>query len=258
MSKRVDVYSMQIVVTHFKKYDDFLNVILVCKKYEYILDRIRMNPIQITPKTKNLFKFIQTQQFFSPFDMKLNIEKSFFNYPKCAKECLVELKNFNNCPLSIYTKEDQTYFNSKIPDFVRKIGSHSFELSDKTSLTLPNSVIEISQFAFSCCSNIEEIILPPHLMLIGENAFYNCKKLKEIKLPDLLEFIPDSCFAGCTSLSSVNFGTNVTMIGYNAFRDCAFIDFSIEKKVLINELVFTKNTLTKITFCGKKCIPRKI
>ncbi|ELP89528.1 hypothetical protein EIN_127160 [Entamoeba invadens IP1] len=254
MSKRIDVFSMQIVVIYLKEYNDFINIVLVCKKYKNVLDRVRMNPIQITPKTKNLFKCIQTQKIFSPFDVKLNTEKLFFNYPKSAKECLIEFNNFNVCPFSVFTREDQTYFNDNIPDFVRIIGENTFKGCKEASITLPNSVIEIFQNAFSGCSNITEIVLPPHLTHIGNSAFYNCKSLKEIKLPELLEYIPNSCFFGCTSLSSVNFGTNVTLIGHDAFRKCGFKDFTIDKNVFIKKSIFVCNTLTKITFCGKKCI----
>ncbi|ELP89862.1 hypothetical protein EIN_272170 [Entamoeba invadens IP1] len=235
MSKQVDVYSMQMILIYCKEYDDFINIVLVCKKYKYVLDRIRMNPIQITPKTKNLFKYIQTQQFFTPLDIKLNTNKSIFNYPKCAKECVIEKNNNNVCLLSVYTNDDRTYFNDIIPDFIRKIGNNCFENSNMTTITLPLSVIEISRFAFSGCLNITEIILPPHLTELGNFAFDDCGSLKEIKLPEMLEYIPDSCFSKCSSLSSVIMNSNITKIGFNTFSECAFKDFKIEKNVLISE-----------------------
>ncbi|ELP92453.1 hypothetical protein EIN_523310 [Entamoeba invadens IP1] len=166
-----------------------MNIILVCKKYQHVLDRIRMNPIQITSKTKNLFKFIQTQQFFSPFDIKLNTEKFFFNFPKCVKECLLELNNFNVCPLSVYTQEDQIYLNGNIPDFVRNIGEQSFAHLKITSLAFLPSVIEISNFAFSDCYYLSSIKLPSKLTRLGSYAFNNCSVLKAIELPKLLEWV---------------------------------------------------------------------
>ncbi|ELP89815.1 hypothetical protein EIN_425470 [Entamoeba invadens IP1] len=158
--------------------------------------------------------------------MKLNTEKSLFNYPKSARKCLIEMNNFNVCPLSVYTKEDQIYFKNKIPDFVRKISEQSFEGSQVVSIKLPPSVIEIGNLAFSNCSHLSSIELPSNLMKLGIYTFDSCSRLKEIHLPKLVEVIPESFF------------------------------FQI-KDVYIDELVFVHNTLTKITFCGKKCIPQK-
>ncbi|ELP86681.1 hypothetical protein EIN_289530 [Entamoeba invadens IP1] len=167
------------------------------------------------------------------------------------------MNNFNVCPLSVYTKEDQIYFKNKIPHFVRKISEQSFEGSQVVSIKLPPSVIEIGNFAFSDCSHLSSIELPSNLMRLGINTFYGCSRLKEIRLPKLVEVIPESCFSNCSSLTSVDFGPNVTLICRNAFSGCAFNDFTAEKNVYIDELVFVHNTLTKITFCGKKCIPQK-
>ena len=51
-TKQLDVFSMQIVANYLKKETDFENIIQVCKKFEFLLDRMRINPIQITKSNK--------------------------------------------------------------------------------------------------------------------------------------------------------------------------------------------------------------
>ena len=64
MTKKLDVFSIQIVANYLKYKEDFLNIIQVKKQFKYVLDRFRINPIPITNDTKNLFKCLDTQQFF--------------------------------------------------------------------------------------------------------------------------------------------------------------------------------------------------
>ena len=64
MTKKLDVFSMQIVANYLRNYTDFDNIICVCKKFEFILDRFRINPIPLTSNSKRLFKYIETQQLF--------------------------------------------------------------------------------------------------------------------------------------------------------------------------------------------------
>ncbi len=55
----------------------------------------------------------------------------------------------------------------------------------QTSYTVPQTVTEILDFAFSNSSNLEEVVLPDGLQRIGENAFKDCLNLdlSSMKLP---------------------------------------------------------------------------
>ena len=61
---KLDVYSAQIVCQYLKKKEDFLNIIQVKKQFQFLLDRMRINPIPVTKETKNLFQCLDTQQIF--------------------------------------------------------------------------------------------------------------------------------------------------------------------------------------------------
>ena len=59
MTKKLDVYSIQIVSQYLKTKEDFLNIIQVKKQFQYVLDRFRINPIPITNETKKLFQYLR-------------------------------------------------------------------------------------------------------------------------------------------------------------------------------------------------------
>ena len=67
------------------------------------------------------------------------------------------------------------------------------------SVTIPNSVTTIGEYAFFNCSNLEIVNIGENSQLteIGDRAFYNCSSLTSIYIPD-----------------------SVTMIGYYAFDSC--------------------------------------
>ncbi|WP_217901171.1 leucine-rich repeat protein [Metamycoplasma hominis] len=48
------------------------------------------------------------------------------------------------------------------------------------SITIPGSVKEIGERAFSDCTNLEELILNEGLEKIGESAFFGCWNLKKV------------------------------------------------------------------------------
>ena len=69
MTIKLDVYHIQIVSHYFKFKSDFINIIQVRKQFQYLLDRFRINPIPITKETKNLFQYLDTQQFFYKYSL---------------------------------------------------------------------------------------------------------------------------------------------------------------------------------------------
>ena len=64
----------------------------------------------------------------------------------------------------------------------------------QTSFTIPNNVDTISSYAFSYCSNLNEIIIPYNVTHIEEGAFYTCKNLKNVIIPDSVKSIDAVAF----------------------------------------------------------------
>ena len=84
------------------------------------------------------------------------------------------------------------------------------------SVSLPDSLENITSFLFDNCVNLENVRLGKNLKNIGSYAFYGCNNLKSIELPESVETVGEYAFAGCGSLSVV-LGKNIKKISENAF-----------------------------------------
>ena len=84
-------------------------------------------------------------------------------------------------------------------------------------ITIPNSVMTISEYAFYGCTGLTSITIPNSVTTIGEYAFYGCSGLTSITIPDGVTSIGEFAFGGCTGLTSITIPNSVTTIGDDAF-----------------------------------------
>ena len=89
-----------------------------------------------------------------------------------------------------------------------------------TSVTLPNTLEMIGNFAFSGCTGLTSITIPESVTSIGDSAFSECTGLTSITIPDGVTSIGERAFHSCTSLTSITIPENVTGIGVSAFNNC--------------------------------------
>ena len=89
-----------------------------------------------------------------------------------------------------------------------------------TTIELPYGLINIGNYAFSSCWQLERVNIPSTVTVIGENAFDGCGSLTEITIPDSVIEIGPFAFHSCSSLESVTIPGSVTSIGDMAFRYC--------------------------------------
>ncbi|MBO5189283.1 MAG: leucine-rich repeat domain-containing protein, partial [Alistipes sp.] len=71
------------------------------------------------------------------------------------------------------------------------------------SITIPNSVTSIGEYAFSFCKALTSITIPDSVIEIEIAAFWNCSSLTSITIPSSVTAIGSSTFEGCSSLNSV-------------------------------------------------------
>ena len=114
----------------------------------------------------------------------------------------------------------------------------------ETSVVVPDGVLSIEDYAFSCHENLERVQLPAGIINIGNYAFQNCWKLTDVTIPDSITnigsgafsrtaltslqlpngatnlFIRDEAFYGCDKLTSVVIPEGVASIGDHAFYKC--------------------------------------
>ena len=77
---------------------------------------------------------------------------------------------------------------------VVQIGSAFSFCSSLSSVTIPNSVTKIGQFAFSGCSSLNSINIPASVTEIGSLAFSYCTSLYSINIPESVEDIGKEAF----------------------------------------------------------------
>ena len=93
--------------------------------------------------------------------------------------------------------------------------------TETTSITIPNNVTSIGNYAFSGCSSLTSIIIPNNVTSIGSYAFYNCSSLTSITIANGVTSIGSYAFYRCSSLTSIIIPNNVTSIGSYAFYRCS-------------------------------------
>lgn len=117
-----------------------------------------------------------------------------------------------------------------IPFGVTKILGYSFNCRSFTSITIPDSVTSIDDFAFYNCESLVSIEIPDSVTSIGIHAFSNCNSLTSIKIPSSVSKIDDYAFYNCASLTSITIPDSVTSIGKKAITSLAKI-FCYENSV---------------------------
>lgn len=166
-----------------------------------------------------------------------------------------DLKN-ENFGFYILNKEEvmiTTYYGSSkdvtIPETmdnykVTVIGHSVFNDKDITSVTMPDSIKEIQDYAFSSNQNLTSVKLSNNLEVLGTNVFFNCRKLESIELPATIKEVGVYCFSAaglksvtipssttftqldqfvfyqCQNLTEVTLPATMTNIAENTFADC--------------------------------------
>lgn len=108
-----------------------------------------------------------------------------------------------------------------MPDGIIRIEDYAFQNCTKmTNITLPNSITEIGNSAFYGCTGLTELEMPNSLVEIGNHAFRNCTGLINITIPDHVTNIGQYAFAGCTGLEKIEIPDGVTEIEISLFAGC--------------------------------------
>lgn len=97
----------------------------------------------------------------------------------------------------------KTITSITLPESITEIGELAFsECQSLRSINIPNGVTEIKTQAFERMA-IEKIVLPSGLKTIGDFAFFECKSLRSVVVPEGVAFIGYEAFFGCSELKTV-------------------------------------------------------
>ena len=133
-----------------------------------------------------------------------------------------------------------------IPDSVTSIGDYAFmENNQLASVTIGNGVTSIGQSAFYG-NQLTSVVIPNSVTSIGQSAFSN-NQLKNITIPDSVTSIGIVAFSN-NQLTSIVIPNSVTSIGNNAFNNNQLTSVIIGNSVTsIDMNAFANNQLTSVT-----------
>ena len=135
-----------------------------------------------------------------------------------------------------------------------KIKDYAFYRSNIKSISIPDCVTSIGNYAFYNCTSLTSITIPNSVTSIGTYAFYYCTSLTNIKLPNGIANIYNSTFYKCTSLTSITIPESVSTIGQYAFYLCTSLtSITILSKIAIYEYAFSScDSLNTVYYYGTK------
>ena len=140
----------------------------------------------------------------------------------------------------------------EVPDGVIVINSGAFSGAEFTSITIPNSVLDIGSYTFSGCTKLTEVKLPYGLTCLNEGTFSGCDKLTELIIPESVTTLEYS-FSGA-GLTGLIIPQSVTQIkGYPLLGDCEDLaTLTIPSTVEIEDKLFysTPSALESIIIVG--------
>ena len=93
------------------------------------------------------------------------------------------------------------------------------------------TVTAIGNLAFSSCPDLTSITIPNTVVNIKMGAFTGCKGLTSLKIPDSVTAIGGYMCQSCSNLQSVSIGKSVTTLGVSIFSECtnlASIDWNVK------------------------------
>lgn len=111
-----------------------------------------------------------------------------------------------------------------IPDSVVEIEEYAFyNASAPTTFIIPNSVTKIGYGAFQYCKNVQTLTISNQIKKIEPWTFSGCSDLTSITIPDSVTIIDERAFDGCKKATTVTFGVNVRLIAEVAFSSCEML-----------------------------------
>ena len=93
-----------------------------------------------------------------------------------------------------------------------------------TSITLPDSLKTLGNYAFRDCSELTDINFGKGLEVIGRYSFYYCSGLSNVTIPDNITEISAYAFAYSSNLKTLTIGMNVKTIGSYILSGCSAVN----------------------------------
>lgn len=132
-----------------------------------------------------------------------------------------------------------------VPKTVKSFAKQALhEAGNLTDLSFEEGSVmtEITENAFSGCTNLKNVVLPDSVTVIEGSTFRSCKSLETIKLPATLQKIGSGVFSQ-SGINNIVIPETVTEIGESAFLNSEITSITIPDSVVtIGEKAFSQCT----------------
>ena len=131
---------------------------------------------------------------------------------------------------------------------VTSIGYFGMSCPGLTSVTIPNSITSIGQYAFCDCDNLTDIQIPNSVTRLGAWAFQDCDGLTSATIGHGVTRIDAYTFDFCSNLRTITLGRSVSSLDGDAFSRCYLKDVycCAETPPLTDPYAFDGNQLGSI------------
>lgn len=158
---------------------------------------------------------------------------------------LPNIETFFSVPINTF-KNCTNLEGVSFPDTIIEVDESAFNgCSSLENIEISNQIEDIGSYAFAN-SGVTNPVLPETLKNISSYAFSGAFNITEIDWPDSLKTISEALFENCTNLTTFNMSSvayeNIISIGSKAFRNTALTTFDIPKNVsLLAESLFAES-----------------
>lgn len=120
------------------------------------------------------------------------------------------------------------------------------EGAKSTSYSMPDSVIDVDEYAFWGNDSLKEILYSTNLKEIPAFAFSNCRNLLAVSIPYSVKSIDSKAFENCINLQKVMIPASVSYIHTTAFDGCSKLVISSDSGSVAHSFYETWKTTNNI------------
>lgn len=113
---------------------------------------------------------------------------------------------------------------------VLSIGNEAFFGLDIQYVAIPDTVMWISDRAFSSCGDLRGVTFSDQLLSIGNQAFELCGRLLSVSIPDSVVYIGEGAFIGCERLMEMRLPSSLVSLGACSLAVTNISMISIDEK----------------------------
>lgn len=107
-----------------------------------------------------------------------------------------------------------------IPNSVVEVEDFAFSSQMIEEIKIPNSILKWGESVFFECNNLRNVSIEEGLKGLSMRMFMCCNNLKNVIIPSTIQYLPDMIFYDCRSLEQIILPSNIHGIGNNAFYQC--------------------------------------